>query len=260
MRLNRRDILTAVVVLSSCILSFGGFFVMQELLAQKERVILSQTDTFPVIVDNGMESDDTPKTELSQEELWQVLKSMEGTASEELHEPFGRQISMKEAIERGKIWIKDFCAGFTDIEEEQFEAYEKITAVLYKKDPAMGSSAISDELCSYWQVEYIMEHMEIHLCLNAVTGQALQVKIRLADQKTDDIHIEELLKFYGETFSLNLESGVKRNNNLNYLSTENGIYVVFSEADFKISEQRETVRLNQSGTIWNLYLSTELKN
>lgn len=144
----RNRVMTTLGILLSCTLAFNGFFMMQRLLGEKEENVLSQKGTIPVVEADRKGTKFFPKTKLKKEELIQVLKSMESRADEEPHDPFGQELSMKQAIAKGKQWMVQFYGKYIGTMADEFETFEKITATLCKKKLNIANQSISDELYS----------------------------------------------------------------------------------------------------------------
>ena len=262
----RRRILTAVVVLISCIIAFGGFYVMKKLLLQKEESLLSQSGTIPVTGTELTEADSSPRAELTRDELIQVLKSMESPREEKPHEPFGQQLSMKEAIEKGDQWMEQFYGKYAGKKYEGKGLY--VSGVLCDKGPEIQKGTIDDELYSYWIVEYIVKNAEVTLFLNSVTGQVLRAKImsyeRIADGK-DSVDREGLLGSYVESFALKVKPDIKKKGDMRYVKLGKGLYAILSERQIGVVYSHSNSYADTKtydglgGTAWTLYVSTELE-
>lgn len=260
--MNKKWILTISGILVSCVFTFTGFWGMQELLVQKQEKVLSQTGMVPAIAVDWQGTDSSSKTELSKEELAQILRNLESTAEEEPHEPFGNQLTMKKAIEKGKEWMKDFYKNYIGIGYEEFETYEKVTAVLCEKKRHTADDTIADGLYSYWTVEYIVKDIEVELVLNSVTGQVLRVKVTsyIPDKDFLSLNVEKLFRRYAEAFLLDTDSAVKKEGNTIYVSAEDSsIYIVLRTDSIKISQVDKTGETREISNTLELLLSTKIK-
>ena len=103
---------------------------------------MSQSGKIPVTGTELTEADRSPRAELTRDELMQVLESMESPADERPHEPFGQQLSMKEAIEKGDEWMEHFFGKYTGGEYAGKGLY--VSGVLCEKKPEAGSRIIDE--------------------------------------------------------------------------------------------------------------------
>lgn len=265
--MNRNRILTISGILLSCMLACVGFFLMQELLLQKQEKVLSQTGIVPAVAEEWKRVESPSKSELSQEELMLVLTNMESSADEEPHEPFGQQLSMKEAIDIGIEWLEEFYIKYVvNVKYQELGTYEKATATLCKKEFGTEQHDLSEELFSYWTVKYNVKDMKAELILNAVTGQVLRVKLsdvsdELGESNLLSINEEELLIGYAKAFSMDTNLLVKRGERTIVLWAEGSeMNVILRRNTILINHQVDrTLKTLEARNTLELYLSTELQ-
>lgn len=132
----RCGILTVVGIMAGCLLVFAGYRVMQQLLEKRQSVLLSQSGTYRTV---GNDEDDTSsgadeeRTPLTGQELESVLLRMSFGTEENLHEPYGKQMSMQEAIETGQTWVEDFCSSNSFPSAGYTVSFEQVSARLFTR-------------------------------------------------------------------------------------------------------------------------------
>ena len=256
---RRKNAATLAVVVLVCLAALGGLFVMQEMLARREQRILNRSESIPIVSGEGREAAGSRKTELTPKELVSALKSMESQSGEEAHEPFGNQLSMKDAIEKGTVWLREFYGRYAGVEEE-FDSFKKISAVLVAKPEDE-----KNELNSYWEISYNTNYWEITLWLNAVTGQVLRAVLTSRDvQMSSFYYVDKFLKNYGKSFSLKAKNKISSlyidgdDRNIYAQPMNHGIYLVFTDADFMVSDRQDGKTGWKVGTVREVYLCTKL--
>lgn len=217
--MNRKKVISIICTLSTCAVVFAALYIMFGLLEQKQEKLLSQRGNIPIteMVSDTGESDENLKSELSMEELKEVISYLEWEAQEEPREPSNDQLTMKQAISEGQQWIVDFIRNNMDDIMQLPESYERITATLCEKQAVTESivqtekgniltkseDTESDDLFAYWKIEYRSQSVQIVLWLNAVTGQVLRVNMTGFESDVNFLSLdsERILTDYADTFS-----------------------------------------------------------
>lgn len=217
--MNKKKFTAVIGVLAVCAVALGGLMLMRRVLEQRQERLLSQTGT--IAAENASDEKNeaaATQTELSLDELKEILICLEYGSQEELQEPSGNQISMKTAITKGQQWINTFCQENIEESFEVPKTYGKITATLCRKYFDTGSTVdwykediwadtddtLSDDALCYWKMEYHASDTIIALWLNAVTGQVLRAKIVSYEPEADfsSSDREKILISYADSFAL----------------------------------------------------------
>ncbi len=240
MRLNKSRVITILGVLLSCVLAYGGFFIMQDLLAQKQEKVLSKTSMIPMVSADNKNGKTIRQSKLSKKELREVLTSRQFNYDEP-HEPFGYQLTMTEALNKAQEWLDQFCGKYIPLVEGEFYNLNKVTAGLSEKKISEADDTVSKDLYSDWEVTYDFKEMNITLFLNAVTGQVLEARIELNTTDNNmpsfDFDTEELLKDYAASFNLKAKSIQLQNESFQYMVMEEGLYIFFLQNAIKLNDQ-----------------------
>lgn len=156
-------------------LSGCGFILTEYLLNKKTESLLSgqigidKNSEVTKIVDIDNEAQF-----LSNEELKQVLNNM--NAKEEYpHEPIEGQMTMEEAITKGKEWIETLFEKNSVFSNYMQQTYQNIDAKLCVKN--YNNDMSINLLNSYWTLNFIKQNLKVNLVLNSVTGQVLDANI-----------------------------------------------------------------------------------
>lgn len=262
--MNKGKCITVFGVMLACGAALVGLFFMREFLEKKQNDILSQKGTVLAADydENNSQNKVVPQTRLSEEELQQILMKIESTVKEEPQEPFGRQLSMKEAIVKGEQWLNKFYENVKDTITEFPNKYEEITATLCKKQMDVGESILQDDLYGYWTITYRAENVEVTLLLNAVTGQVLRANMVFFHSGVDfsTISEEKILNSYADSFSLKRASVIQREGQTATLSLDNdNLYAVLQIKSIRINQVDDTGKIQEYKNLLDLYLSTENK-
>lgn len=162
-------------IIFALFLAYSGFILTEHILDSKTESFLSgesgvdRTREAAENVDIGKETQF-----LTSEELKQILKNMNGK-DEYPHEPVEGQMSMEEAIKKGKEWIESLFEKNSLFSEYRRQGYQKIDAKLCIKNNSSDSSL--NVLNSYWTLNFIKQDVKVALVLNSVTGQVLDANI-----------------------------------------------------------------------------------
>ena len=126
-----------------------------------------------IVTDSSIDTVDMSITDLKN-----VVAVMNSISAKKLHEPYGSQINMEEAVYAGHLWIDIMCGILPAYGIEFTEDYEMVRAELYESSFYDVDFPVSREYLSFWYIEYqIKDLSELKLFINAVTGKVLQVNM-----------------------------------------------------------------------------------
>lgn len=184
----------------------GSSFAAGGLLAVRERRLLSGYGVMeaqtPAFFWEEKEAED-PGTGGEAPQMQQVesaLRAWQECRGEILHEPMAGQISMEEAFEAARDWIRSMAAkecfpsGLLE-EQGRLADEESLTAVL---SMAVGEEKETEPLCSYWKVNFANPHARIALSVNALTGCVWEAEVVLYEERgelSEAFFRESLTKF-----------------------------------------------------------------
>lgn len=227
--MKKRTIYTVSGVILSLLIAFGGWAVIDGLLARKENALLSTREIIPVNmpVDNSSENSSfnnyppeitDPATIISEypkltaSEIYRVLDRWESPGSPQPHEPTEGQLNMEQAIDAAKEWLAYFCQNrwlpAEAIDYDKTNAYLSINIVeleLVEENPLINEDEIRDDALlepfySYWTVSFSGAGMQTTLIINAGTGQIWQAEIvsNTTNISFNDISKGELLAAFAD--------------------------------------------------------------
>lgn len=276
--MNRKKFAAVIGVLAVCAVAFGGLIFMRRVLEQRQESLLSQTGTIAAENISGEKNEAAvTQTELSLDELKEILTCLEYGSQEELQEPSGNQISMKAAITKGQQWIDIFCQENIDEPFAAPKTYGKITATLCRKYFDTGSTVdwhtediwaddtwSDDHLC-YWKMEYHASDTVIALWLNAVTGQVLRAKIVSYEPEVDfsSSDREKILISYADSFALKGKYSIGREEIKDCATSkalcfeEKELYAILDTDRIILNSSYDGKESEACMNILDLYLSTE---
>lgn len=257
--MNKSRLVNCLGILFSVGIALGGLFLVWNMLKESKEAMLSQSgeaevaNLFPQVSVSRQE-----KKVLTKSELFHAVKSMESDKEEYPHEPVEGQLSMEQAIERGKEWVEELCSRYLGAEVLIPEKYNKITASLCIKEEEGGMGEDS-YLYSYWRITLTGEYMEAKLLLNAVTGLAFDTAIssKLPEISFEQAKAEEFLAAYVEDFGFEGEEVTDRKDSVvsMRLGQEN-LYAAAQIAGIMVGRTDMDENEYDSTTIFHLYLTT----
>lgn len=142
-------------------------------------------------------TDSTSKREqtvLTEEQIANVLKSLEYSSSEVLHEPLDGQISMEQAIEQGKSWLWEMLQNGS-LPDSLYNVWkndgekmlmDSAVAVLFTSYADYTDTEIIEPYCSVWKITFSCYYGTIELLLNAVTGQVWRADMTFVIDKGEE--------------------------------------------------------------------------
>lgn len=190
-------------VLSALILAFVGFFLVQDGLTREQEKLLRSGGLveLPQTGTVGEEMSDASIGQLSEEELLQLVKSMEQKGEVRPHEPVQGQLTMAQAMERAMAWLEETLFprfGLSDALGGEYKA----TCFLWSPE-AVGQDLGAAPWLGCWMVSVSSQDVDIALKLSAVSGQILDASVSCsAPVSYEGSDIRTLLGEYADSFGL----------------------------------------------------------
>lgn len=235
--MHKRNLLTAMGILLSLCMAFGGWIFTGKMLERKEKSLISPGGTmqFEFLGTTRKEigaeeeeevpvkaKDTALRPKLTGEEMAEVIQSWESRNQEHPHEPVGEQLMMEEAIQIGKEWI-------TILEEQMgipdhLLAYDNINAYLCNKNQYNDISEDFYQYFSYWYMVFSGQEGKITLKINAVTGQVWDTGIMPAssDITFEETINEQVLDAYASYLGVTVEGTSEKKENYIYKGIGDG--------------------------------------
>ena len=206
-----------LVFIITLLVSVGGLFIMQQRLdIQSARLLNEKLNSKETIFRSNSEKEKLNKKFLTEDELVEVVHSMENKKNMRPHEPVKGQLSMNRAITKGKEWAQKLFS----IKNQN---YKKVSANLCTNDPA-GINKISSILYVFWKVKLEKNNLMIQMSIHSVTGQLLGIEVYSYNNqlKSSYKNPEKILAEYVR--SLNMQSNT-------CIYTEGGMYEEIANGD-----------------------------
>ncbi len=246
----KRNIYTAIGMVLSLGLAFGGWNVTKALLVRKENALFSSTGAIKINmpaaeqgdIDNrpDEEAEEPIREKLTEDEMIKVLRNWESGESEWPHEPMGEQINMEQAIDAGEMWLSAFSELGVIPEELRTYEYDKISAVLCEKQPGDERTQVLELFYSYWTVSFSNKKMKAELTINAVTGQIWKAVIYsyLPDINFDNVITAQTLDGFTAYLELTKAEAFEADGKMAYKSLAGGkLYAVVKKSGVKINNE-----------------------
>lgn len=251
----RSRVISFVGILAGCLLIFAGYWVMQQMLNKRQNNLLSQGGTLSTaseeLTDPGQEEENRSK--LTEDELSDILFRDHFTADTVPHEPYGRQMTMQEAIETGQNWVETFCSTYAFPDENSTIQFEEVSAqlctgemgdesfvydtleqegnetfsMLYQINREKRGKQLAESMYGYWNINFSGNGIVINLRINAVSGQVLSVMMETDLYETDqyatameELPVRKILQNYMESFELEEDGQWQINDNSYYIDYE----------------------------------------
>ena len=176
---------TAAAFLTSLAIAAGGLYMLRLGLKNEEKSLLSEKGTVEQKSLSGNSAngaDDTSvsyletDTSLSEEELYQVLKNDEEAVAYQPHEPYYGQLTMQQAVEKGRKWLNRFREENSALDIPK-EIEKKVWANLIRGGEEELSVMDSNRIFSSWNLNFDEAGITVDLVINAVTGEVLSMDI-----------------------------------------------------------------------------------
>lgn len=166
-------------VLCALAIAFSGLFLVQgRLLGEQDKLLaggglveLPQIETAGA-VEVG---DAFVLNQLAEEELLQLVYSLEQKGEVRPHEPLQGQLTMIQAMDCGEVWLEEFFLphfGLNDL----FSGEYKISCYLWTPETA-GQDMEAAPWFSCWTVSVSNRNIDASLTLSAVSGQVLDASV-----------------------------------------------------------------------------------
>lgn len=253
--MNRSRWTAAMGIVLAAGITAGGLFFMEYMLTERRTALFSEGGKVKAVLSvRETESSAGRRVSLSEEELTEILLSMESGETEQPHEPIGAQLTMEQAVERGKEWLEALCGDY--LGEEMSGKYERIYAELCVKTDGYAESGLSRELFSYWTVMLNAREMRAELAMNAVTGQVLNAALYayLPGFAFSEIDRERLLEEYCSSFGLEMDDLLWIRDGMLWRSLGNGnLFAGVKTEDFAIADADQEEHLDVSMLQLRLY-------
>ena len=107
---RRSRILSVAGILAGGLVGFAGYWVMQQMLNRRQEVLLSRSGSLQTAEEELTDDDreEEARVKLTAEELTDVLFRAWYAMEQVPHEPYGRQMTMQEALEIGQSVVEGF--------------------------------------------------------------------------------------------------------------------------------------------------------
>ena len=200
---RRSRILSVAGILAGCLVVFAGYWVMQQMLNRRQEVLLSRSGSLQTAEEELTDDDreEEARVKLTAEELTDVLFRACYVMDQVPHEPYGRQMTMQEAIEIGQSWVEGFCEAYAFPGRDMVFQFEEVSAQLCTwemgDDAYLRQMIVRDETLSeirswnqvvaedrgdqlaesmygYWRISFSGTGITVNLQIHAVSGQILQ--------------------------------------------------------------------------------------
>lgn len=265
------------IVIALC-LALGGLTLMDYLLKEKrERYLSASGGLDQTGLSLEPSKSNSEQTILSKEELKQVLSAMRGR--EVPHEPLEGQLSMEQAIELGKEWVREYCLEDLGLLSDDEQKYHRMDARLCRRQ---GTDSMENPniLYSYWMVSLTSREIRADLVMNAVTGQVLDARLTSYTIRAEqdgvsyesvavlsDEAIWKLLERYIASFGLKMGRSILMDPNGFYHSIEDGElfamvqtgnHISYNKTDYSVQyEDSLKIAESEGEKILRLFLTLE---
>ncbi len=265
MRKGRWIAVLSVVLAAAA--AFGGLYGMERLLEEKKHSLLSISGTvaaaYPDAFRNASGEDayryaGTEESALSRDALVDILEHMHLYSWEYLHEPAEGQLSMEQAMDRGKAWLDELSSLYRGSYETS-GAYMRIQASLSTGGYDGETDMETDPAYSCWRLSFTGNDMEAVLTLNSVTGQVLDAAISYFSPESSVAagREKQLLEWYSSSFGLEPEPAEAWGNGLRCPPGPAGLYAAAEISESQIVYKADNDRGGQRYVHLHLYLDVE---
>lgn len=231
---RKSHILSVVGILCGCLVVFAGYWTMQQMLEKRQTKLLSQGGSLMTAAEDAADAGENEdgREKLTEEELSDILFRNYVAMGKIPHEPYGKQMTMQEAIETGQKWISAFgrSYGFPDADGDslQFEevAAQLCTAEMPNEEEMYGITSsgtdrkmetdgdetaesdrgtrLQESMYGYWRVAFYSTGVSVTLKINAVSGQVLRMYMETDSEyeAIEKLPLGKILNDYVESFAL----------------------------------------------------------
>jgi len=186
----KQRILTAIAVVFSLLIVFGGWLLTNELLDRQHLSLVNTVHSVSVKEPPEAELGAVPtKVTLSTREIANILKVWQSSQRQHYHDPYDGQLTMEEAINAANSGVSYFCENGALPKEILASDFTQTSAFLYdvqvtRQAPA-GVSPAPDPAYSFWSVSLSNRDVAVNLTLNAQTGRIWLADISSSSQGVD---------------------------------------------------------------------------
>lgn len=213
--MKKNELITVGGVFLAFMIAVVGFFVMQSMIQIKSKNLLSESGNVkltPYEMESIEGEDSVKRSALTEQEILEVLQSIESNEKVQPHEPMKGQISMEIAIDKAREWTDDFYTQYLTEDNSDLLEYTQISPKLCVKQNSNSASNGSEVLNSFWTVIIETDKIRVELIMNAVTAQVLQATVTSFRSSSDlsQFNVEQLLDNYIASFGLqkSVSSGI----------------------------------------------------
>jgi len=224
------------------VLAAGGLLSVQWLMEEKKEMLLAR-DGEKILAEKEMQEqtgditaageDGLNQSKLTGDALVQAVLCLKGKGELFPHEPFAGQLSMEEAVHRGRLWLETFEKTALGREESEID-YVKMDARLCRKEVILtGDEGAERQIkYSYWMIEIRGTGRKANLVLDAGTGQVLDADMKFIYPEAADriIDAEQILTAYGTEFGFDEEAAETFSNGIYQELREEMLYSVLETA------------------------------
>ncbi len=223
------------------VLAAGGLLSVQWLMEEKKEMllagggerILAEREQQEQTGDITVAGEDGPnQSKLTEDALVWAVMCLKSKGELFPHEPFAGQLSMEEAVHKGRLWLETFEKTAFGRPESEIH-YVKINARLCRKEVTLtGDEELERQIrCSYWMIELKGAGRKANLALDAGTGQVLDADMMfIYPEKTEEIiDVKQILTAYGTEFGFYEETAEAFSNGIYQELREEMLYSVLEE-------------------------------
>ena len=202
-------------ILTALVIAFGAVTLVQRRLTDEKRELLEgggavtlpvqtlQTDAEKL--EEAESAEEGADRKMTREELTRALELLESPGEIYPHEPRPGQLSMENAVQCAKEWMREFLLPQLGIGADAGgESTEYRAACFLWSRGEQDGGAVENPLLSFWTVSLTGPKMNGMLVLNAATGQVMDAVINCTApvEYQEDSHMTRILEEYMDSFEL----------------------------------------------------------
>lgn len=235
---NKLNVLGVIIVF---IIIIGSWGLTKYLLYNKEIKLLKSLNRFDILSNSEVK---TSNSNLSIEEIREVLISLNDNKEIRFHDPTINQLTLDDSVEKAILDIKYFCEkGILPSEFNSIDNSWNTYAFLGTK---ANMDVISRDIYSYWTINFSNEELLIELKQNACTGQIWKMKVHnFSKKELKNINIEEVLKLYSNYLGIPMENYSKSELGYGSLTSEDS-RIILSYQSNTSAEKGSVIEINLS--------------
>lgn len=259
--MNKGKIFSLIMPALSLFVIVGGWFLTDKLVERKENRILGQKGQITVQSakkqnkDNDLseraEEINEPFTgrKMTENEMVQVLTVWETGGKEIPHEPLKGQMSMEQAVAKGREWMDSMAEKKVLFSSAAVQAFDKTTAKLCTFDDEAGTPK---EIISFWEVIFQKSDVKIVLKIHALSGEVWAADIGM---------VKKNVTYHGSAGEL-LDAAFSFQEMGNRVFKKNNIYYRQNKAEvLNFIEKKSDYRIDkQMVARIELWIATEIED